>query len=88
VWGLLKKSRDRNLEWATLEVRVSNQTAIALYKSFGFQEIGRRPNYYEVTGEDALLLWCKGIHTQEFATLLENWHDEISVKLLAKGWNL
>ncbi|WP_434683495.1 ribosomal protein S18-alanine N-acetyltransferase [Pseudanabaena minima] len=88
VWGLLKKARDRQLEWATLEVRESNHVAIALYESFGFKEIGRRPKYYEVTGEDALMLWCKGIHTKEFELLLEQRHESISLQLLAKGWNL
>jgi ribosomal-protein-alanine N-acetyltransferase len=88
VWGLLKKARDRNLEWATLEVRESNHVAIALYESFGFKEIGRRPKYYEVTGEDALMLWCKGLDKPEFGVLLDQWHESISVNLLAKKWNL
>ena len=88
VWGLLKKARDRNLEWATLEVRESNHVAIALYESFGFKEIGRRPKYYQVTGEDALMLWRKDLHTPEFGGLLEQWHESISENLLAKGWNL
>jgi ribosomal-protein-alanine N-acetyltransferase len=88
VWGLLKKSRDRQLEWATLEVRDSNYVAIGLYDSFGFKEIGRRANYYEATGEDALILWCKNIHTPEFGLLLEQWHEAISINLLTKGWNL
>ena len=88
VWGLLKKARDRNLEWATLEVRESNHIAIALYENFGFKEIGRRPTYYEVTGEDALMLWCKGLNTKEFDILLNQWHESISMNLLAKGWNL
>jgi ribosomal-protein-alanine N-acetyltransferase len=88
VWGLLKKARDRQLEWATLEVRASNHIAIALYEKFGFKEIGRRPNYYEATGEDALMLWCKGLHTKEFGALLEQWHEQISVNLLVNGWNL
>lgn len=29
-----------------LEVAVDNRNAIELYKSLGFQEVGRRPNYY------------------------------------------
>ena len=41
---------------AWLEVRPSNHAALALYKSFGFKEIGRRPGYYDDTQEDALLL--------------------------------
>ena len=40
----------------TLEVRVSNAPAIALYKSFGFEEAGIRPKYYQ-DGEDALIMW-------------------------------
>jgi ribosomal-protein-alanine N-acetyltransferase len=36
-------------------VRVSNQSAIALYRKYGFREEGRRPNYYH-DGEDALIM--------------------------------
>ena len=38
-----------------LEVRVSNENAIALYKKFGFREDGIRPKYYD-NKEDALLM--------------------------------
>lgn len=40
----------------TLEVRVSNAAARALYAAFGFAEIGRRKNYYLEPKEDALIL--------------------------------
>ena len=40
----------------TLEVRTSNTAAIALYRSLGFQQVGRRPNYYSAPKEDALIL--------------------------------
>ncbi len=41
-----------------LEVRPSNPGAIALYDSEGFNEIGRRPNYYPATKgrEDAIVM--------------------------------
>ena len=39
-----------------LEVRVSNEAAIALYRSLGFEEIGRRRNFYRQPTEDALLM--------------------------------
>ena len=39
-----------------LEVKESNQPAIALYQSFGFNPIGIRKGYYRDTGEDALVL--------------------------------
>jgi len=40
----------------TLEVRVSNGPAQALYRSFGFEFVGRRPHYYTDDGEDALVM--------------------------------
>ncbi len=40
---------------AVLEVRVSNNPAIRLYESLGFQQAGRRRAYYQDTGEDALV---------------------------------
>lgn len=40
----------------TLEVRVSNLAAQALYRSFGFEVAGRRPRYYTDDGEDALVM--------------------------------
>ncbi|MCX7988139.1 MAG: ribosomal protein S18-alanine N-acetyltransferase [Thermodesulfovibrio sp.] len=39
-----------------LEVRVSNQPAISLYKKFGFRVYGVRKNYYLIPEEDALLM--------------------------------
>ena len=38
-----------------LEVRSENEAAVHLYRSFGFQEVGRRKNYYEAPKYDALL---------------------------------
>lgn len=41
---------------ALLEVRAGNMTAQNLYKSFGFEEVGRRPRYYRDNFEDAILM--------------------------------
>jgi ribosomal-protein-alanine N-acetyltransferase len=40
----------------TLEVRVGNEAAKALYRSFGFSVAGRRPRYYTDDGEDAYVM--------------------------------
>ncbi len=40
----------------SLEVRASNDPAIALYTALGFAQVGRRPNYYRNPKEDALIL--------------------------------
>ncbi len=56
--ALLEKlvSDMENLSFITLEVRVSNAPAIALYKTFGFENVGVRRNYYTNPCEDALLM--------------------------------
>ena len=41
----------------TLEVRPSNDGAIALYERFGFLAAGTRRRYYQDNGEDALIMW-------------------------------
>ncbi len=41
----------------TLEVRVSNLQAIAMYEGFGFRSAGMRRRYYHDNGEDALIMW-------------------------------
>lgn len=40
----------------TLEVRISNEPAIAFYRRNGFVDIALRPRYYPDTGEDALVM--------------------------------
>lgn len=46
---------------ATLEVRRSNQAAIALYERLGFTICATRPRYYTQPDEDALILWREGL---------------------------
>jgi len=41
----------------TLEVRVSNAGAIALYERYGFHGVGTRRRYYADNGEDAIIMW-------------------------------
>ncbi|PNH19791.1 hypothetical protein B7R76_02630 [Mageeibacillus indolicus] len=40
----------------TLEVRENNAPALAVYRAVGFEEVGRRPNYYHDTHEAAVLM--------------------------------
>ena len=48
--------RENDVTCLTLEVRASNAPAQALYSVLGFQQVGRRPNYYRNPKEDALIL--------------------------------
>jgi len=88
LWALLQAAYQRHLERATLEVRVSNTTAIALYQKFGFREAGHRKRYYQDTGEDALVMWRGGIHHPDFPTVLQHWHGLISDRLKQSDWHI
>lgn len=53
---LLEQARMEQADTVYLEVRQSNDPAIRLYMSRGFQKIGKRKNYYKNPREDALLM--------------------------------
>jgi ribosomal-protein-alanine N-acetyltransferase len=53
----------------TLEVRVSNLAAQALYQRFGMAPVGVRKRYYR--DEDALVMWVHDIHGEEYQNRLE-----------------
>lgn len=61
--ALLKKMKEialeNNVAVQTLEVRESNTEAIKLYLKSGFVVKGIRPNYYNETNENALIMWAK-----------------------------
>lgn len=52
----LERMQAGGVSVCTLEVRVSNTRAQALYSKLGFQVAGRRRRYYRDNGEDALLM--------------------------------
>jgi [ribosomal protein S18]-alanine N-acetyltransferase len=54
----------------TLEVRVSNEPAQALYRSFGFVVSGRRVAYYSDDGEDALVMTTPDLASPAMRALL------------------
>jgi ribosomal-protein-alanine N-acetyltransferase len=88
LYSLLIAARKRGLEWATLEVRPSNQPALALYQAIGFQKVGRRRRYYHDTGEDALILWRRGLQLPEFQNQLKLWRSRIQDQLQRAEWCL
>jgi ribosomal-protein-alanine N-acetyltransferase len=54
--AVLVRAYARDVTVGYLEVRESNEAATALYRSYGFQPIGRRRNYYEHPREDAIVM--------------------------------
>ena len=55
---LFRIGKERGVTDYFLEVRKSNQAAIALYSRLGFQEAGVRKNFYEDPVEDGIVM-CK-----------------------------
>lgn len=88
LYGLLIHAQRRGLEWATLEVRASNQAALSLYQKFGFTEVGRRRRYYADTGEDGLILWCRGLQRPEFSAQMRGWRQQVGDRLQHNGLHL
>jgi ribosomal-protein-alanine N-acetyltransferase len=54
---LVSDAKDEAVSAMTLEVRVNNLPALNLYKKYGFVEVAVRKNYYQDTGEDAIIMW-------------------------------
>lgn len=52
----LSEMRTRNVSTVFLEVRVSNEHAISLYESTGFESYTIRRNYYKNPAEDAVMM--------------------------------
>ncbi len=59
IKAIKEAARKQNLQRIVLEVRVSNQSAIALYKKNAFVSIGIRKNFYEKPVEDANIMVCE-----------------------------
>ncbi len=56
---LLEEARAKKYRVFTLEVRVSNKPAIALYEQLGFVKEGIRKDFYRKPREDAVIMWLK-----------------------------
>ena len=67
--GAIQEAFKRKARTITLEVQSSNLSAQALYKKYGFIELGVRKNYYS-KNENALILTTPNINLDNFKDLL------------------
>lgn len=67
----------RGARHLTLEVRVSNDPAQALYRKFGFAPAGVRRNYYVETNEDALIMWANDVDAPAYQRRLAALEAEV-----------
>lgn len=55
--ALIQMSAERGITSFTLEVRATNEPAISLYRSLGFESAGIRKDFYSKPKEDAVIMW-------------------------------
>jgi ribosomal-protein-alanine N-acetyltransferase len=54
--AIKEEAKERRAECIILEVRVSNASAVSLYKKHGLEPIGIRKDFYEHPTEDAIIM--------------------------------
>lgn len=69
----------------TLEVRMSNAPAQALYRRFGFAPAGVRKGYYAEVNEDALVMWAHEVATADYAARLDRIAAGIPGRTVVEG---
>jgi len=67
--GALEMGMRRECQVLTLEARVSNEAAIALYDKYGLEEVGIRRRYYSDNGEDAAIMTTGKLSSGEYQAL-------------------
>jgi ribosomal-protein-alanine N-acetyltransferase len=78
-------ARERGAEDMTLEVRVSNRSAQALYHEFGFVPAGIRKNYYSEVNEDAIVMWAHGLQSEAMRRRLDSIGARVAADPLPSG---
>jgi ribosomal-protein-alanine N-acetyltransferase len=77
VHGLVGMARDYEMHVATLECRVSNGPARALYGRYGFYEVGLRKKYYSDNQEDAVIMTTEDLSSRAYVERLARLEAEL-----------
>src|SRR5687767_9725316 len=72
---------ERGANWLTLEVRVTNAAAQALYRKYGFTAHGTRKRYYSDNNEDALIMWSPALGEPRYRAEVESRRDALALRL-------
>lgn len=78
---LLDEAVRRGANVVTLEVRVSNDSAMKLYEKYGFTIHGVRPHYYSDNGEDAYLMWSPSLRDSGYLATLDQHRHALGERL-------
>lgn len=83
---LARTAVERDATGLTLEVRVGNLGAQAMYRRFGMAPVGIRRNYYAETNEDALLMTASPIDTPAYAIRLASIEAAVPGSTIVETW--
>jgi [ribosomal protein S18]-alanine N-acetyltransferase len=75
----------RDGQWLTLEVRVTNRTAQALYEKYGFTRQGVRRHYYSDNGEDADIMWSASLREPTYRERIEQLRESLFARFRESG---
>ena len=75
----------RGAESISLEVRVSNTVAQAMYEKFGFSVTGVRKGYYIETQEDALVMVAEDTRSTSYRLRLQAIREQLDGRLGEDG---
>ncbi len=85
---LMDEAIQRGATWVTLEVRITNHTAQALYRKYGFSVQGRRPRYYSDNNEDAYIMWSESLRDPGYRQRLQELRRSVLARLGGVGLEL
>ncbi|MBI4494732.1 MAG: ribosomal protein S18-alanine N-acetyltransferase [Chloroflexi bacterium] len=83
--GLINHALAVGAKWMTLEVRVSNDVAQALYRKYTFKEMGVRRGYYTDNREDAAVMWTDPLDSTSFREVLDRNRAQLAARLKCDG---
>lgn len=81
---IIDDSYENEVKYITLEVRVSNTSAISLYEKYGFKSLGTRKGYYQNNNEDALIMWTENIFWDKFKEIYKENIEKLKVLIDVK----
>jgi ribosomal-protein-alanine N-acetyltransferase len=83
--SLFDRGMELGVRQATLEVRVSNLAAQALYCKYGFETLSVQKAYYSDNNEDAYIMGTPDMATAIFQARLGTWRAQLYARLRDGG---
>jgi ribosomal-protein-alanine N-acetyltransferase len=81
--GLVDIAAEMKAARVTLEVRLSNLPAQALYRKYGLEVAGVRKRYYSDNGEDAYIMWSEPVNSPHFQERMRRLREELAARFRA-----